>query len=367
MSLEVRIAHQFRGFLLDVDFAVETPGVTALFGPSGSGKTTTINAVAGLFRPRTGRIVAQGDVLLDTDEGIDIPTRLRNVGYVFQDSRLFPHLDARANLVFGWRRARPRPAQRELDRVIDLLGVADLLHRLPRTLSGGEKQRIALGRALLSSPRLLLMDEPLAALGQSMKQEILPYLERLRDESKIPMIYVSHSVEEVARLADDVIILEGGRVAAQGSVFDLFSSLSPETRELSVGAVIETRVVRHLPDDHLSELALGEARLIVPLVPAPERAIVRLRINARDITIALDAPGRISANNVLPAVVGGVRASGDGQADIQLLCGPAKLLAQITEYSRRRLALATGMRVYAIIKSVTVDRPGRGTLPTISA
>ncbi|MFZ1989448.1 MAG: molybdenum ABC transporter ATP-binding protein [Alphaproteobacteria bacterium] len=355
MTLEVRVKHQFAGFALDVDFSTGR-GVTAIFGPSGSGKTTIINAVAGLFHPRACRIVVDGEVLADIVAQRFVPPRLRRMGYVFQDSRLFPHLSVRDNLAYGSKRSTKPATRAELDSVISLLGLDGLLARRPRNLSGGEKQRVALGRALLSSPRLLLLDEPLAALGQAMKDEILPYLVRLRDEAKVPMLYVSHSVDEVARIADELVLLEAGHVTAQGSVFDLFSSLSPAAEALADGAIIEARVAKHLPEEQLSELAFGNAQLLVPAVPNAAGSSVRIRILSRDITIALDPPGRISANNVLAVTVGEIRIVAAGEADVQLLAGDARLVARITRYSLGRLALAPGMKVYAIIKSVTVDR-----------
>ncbi|HXZ67300.1 MAG TPA: molybdenum ABC transporter ATP-binding protein, partial [Alphaproteobacteria bacterium] len=277
MTLEVRVAHSFRGFTLDASFKAERRGVTAMFGPSGSGKTTIINAVAGLFRARECRVSMDGEVLTDTSARKFVTPRLRRMGYVFQDSRLFPHLKVRDNLVYGARRSGKPIARAQIDSVVNLLGLDNLLGRLPRNLSGGEKQRVALGRALLSSPRLLLLDEPLAALGQAMKDEILPYLVKLRDEARVPMLYVSHSVDEVARIADELVLIDAGRVTAQGSVFDLFSSLSPAAEALADGAVIEARIATHLAEEQLSELAFGNARLLVPALHGTAGSLVRIR------------------------------------------------------------------------------------------
>lgn len=358
MSVEIAIAHRFGDFGLDVDFVVDRPGITALFGPSGSGKTTTIDAVAGLLKPDRGRIAVNGDTLLDTGRQIHVPPRKRRFGYVFQDARLFPHLSVRANLLFGWKRAPNRAPQAEVDRIIALLGLAHLLARAPRTLSGGERQRAALGRALLANPVLLLLDEPLAALDQPRKQEILPYLERLRDEAKTPMLYVSHSIDEVTRLADRMIVLNDGAVAAQGTVFDIMSRLDlfPLTGRFEAGAVIEARVAAHDERHHLTELTFDGQSLYVPRIDAPPGTPVRMRIRARDVTLALDRPTRISANIVLPATIVEIRSDPGAHADVQLACGNAKLIARITRHSVERLELEPGVAVFALVKSITVDR-----------
>jgi molybdate transport system ATP-binding protein len=360
VSVEVRLRHDFPGFALDVAFALERDGVTALFGASGSGKTTVVNAIAGIFAPREGRIVIAGRTVFDTAAGIRVPPRLRRAGTVFQDARLFPHMSVRDNLLFGWRRAAEPADASEIDRVVALLGLAHLLARRPRALSGGEKSRVALGRALLASPALLLLDEPLAALDAERRAEILPYLERLRDEALLPMLFVSHSLDEVSRLAHDVVVLKNGRVAAQGSVFDLLTGL--ELPELAgsppLGAVIAATVAAHRADG-LSELAFDGGILLVTRRAEPVGARLRLRIRAEEILLALEEPRQISANNVLAATVLAVRASG-GQADVQLACGPTRLVARITEASAARLGLAPGKPVHAIVKSVTVDTSQSG-------
>lgn len=358
MSVEIALSHRLADFALDVDFVVDRPGITALFGPSGSGKTTIIEAVAGLLRPDSGRIAVNGTPLLDTARGLDVPPRRRRFGYVFQDARLFPHLSVRSNLLFGWKRARPRAPQAEIDRIVELLGLGRLLARAPRTLSGGERQRVALGRALLSSPRLLLLDEPMAALDQARRQEILPYLERLRDETRTPMLYVSHAIDEVTRLADRMVVLNEGRIAAAGSVFDITARLDlfPITGRFEAGAVIETRVKSHDEVHDLTELALDGHSLLVPRVDATPGTQVRVRIRARDVTLALDRPARISANIILPATVTEIRSDPGAHADVQLACGDARLIARITRHSVARLALAPGTPVFALVKSITVDR-----------
>lgn len=354
MSIEVALRHSFPGFALDVDFRAGR-GVTAIFGPSGSGKTTIVNAIAGLFRPKQGRIVMDGGVALDTARGVFIPARARRAGYVFQDARLFPHMTVENNLRFGWRRAARRASEAEVEHVVDLLGLSPLLRRYPRALSGGEKGRVALGRALLSGPEILLLDEPLAALDVGRRSEILPYFERLRDETALPIIYVSHAVDEVARLADEVVVLADGRVAAQGPVFDLLTRIEGGLGIDPVGAVIDARVAEHRAGDGLSALDFDGGTLLVARIPRQAGRRVRVRMRAEDILIALEEPKAISANNVLAALVVGVHMRRGSQADVQLACGATRLVARITRASAERLALEPGARVFAIVKSVIVD------------
>jgi molybdate transport system ATP-binding protein len=355
MSISIQLCHDFGGFALDAQFEIPKPGITALFGPSGSGKTTIVNAIAGLLKPQQARIVIGGETVLDTRARIAVPPRLRRIGYVFQDSRLFPHMNVESNLRFGWRRSAMRADESEFSRIVSLLGLEPLLARRPLKLSGGEKSRVALGRALLSSPRLLLLDEPLSALDGARKAEIMPYLERLRDEAKLPMLYVSHSLDEVARLADDVIVLQNGRVAAKGPVFDMLAGLeiSELTGAPSYGAVIDTQVAEHR--DGLSILAFEGGALIVPLLGNVIGSRLRVRIRADDVMLALEEPRGVSANNVLRCTISALRLTDMSHAEVQLVCGGARLLARITRASAKRLALAPDMVVFAIAKSVIVD------------
>jgi molybdate transport system ATP-binding protein len=354
MTLAVSLKHRAGAFSLGVDFEIERPGVTALFGASGAGKSTVVNAIAGLLRPQAGSIVIDGETVLDTETRVFVPARLRRMGYVFQDARLFPHLSVESNLRFGWRRARPRVANAQFDEIVEILGLAPLLARRPAGLSGGEKSRVALGRALLASPRLLLLDEPLASLDAPRKREILPYLERLRDLERLPMIYVTHSTDEVARLADGMVVLQNGRVVAQGSVFDLLSD--PELGALvpSHGAVFRARLASHRADG-LTTLAFDGGSLFVPRLARPPGTLLRVRLRADDIMLAREAPRDISANNVLAAEILSVHAGNPDQAEIRLRCGSVKLVSHITRASRERLALAPGQQVFAIVKAVTVD------------
>jgi molybdate transport system ATP-binding protein len=355
MSVEVELRHSFGAFALDVAFKIERAGVTALFGPSGAGKTSIVNAIAGLLRPEEGRIVVNDRIVLDTKAGVFVPARGRRTGYVFQDAKLFPHMSVDDNLRFGWRRA-PEPAgESEIAHVIELLGLSYLLTRYPKALSGGEKGRVALGRALLSSPDILLLDEPLAALDAARRSEILPYLQRLRDETKLPMVYVSHNVDEVARLADEIVVLRDGCSIAQGSVFDLLTRIENESDIHPMGAVLDARVESHRPADGLSVLSFNGGELTVSQIARAVGARIRVRVRAEDIMLAREEPRAISANNVLPATVSAIRVDEGPQAEVQLACGATRLVARITRASTARLALQPGVPVFAIIKSVIVD------------
>ncbi|MGH6876604.1 MAG: molybdenum ABC transporter ATP-binding protein [Rhizomicrobium sp.] len=354
MTIACALRHRLGGFTLDASFDVQGHGVTALFGASGAGKTTIVNALAGLLRPDEGRIIIDSDVVVDTSRKVFVPARLRRTGYVFQDARLFPHLNVENNLRFGWRRVAQRIRPVEFDEIVDLLGLAPLLARKPGRLSGGEKSRVALGRALLASPRLLLLDEPLAALDATRKAEIFPYLERLRDQARLPMLYVTHSTDELSRLADDMIVLRDGRVAAQGSVFDLVSD--PELGALvpAHGAVFPARITEHR-EDGLTTLAFDGGKLFVPRIARPPGTALRVRLRADEVMLARKAPEEISANNVLPAEVISVHAGHADHVDIRLRCGKVRLVSRITRSSVVRLGITAGQPVFAIVKSVTVD------------
>ena len=358
MTLSVEIAHQFGRFALDVGFALDRPGVTALFGASGSGKSTVVNAIAGLLRPRRGRIAVNGDVLLDTDRGIAVPARRRRIGTMFQDARLFPHLSVHANLLFGWRRAQAPAPRGDVDRLIDLLGLGPLLDRRPATLSGGERQRVALGRALLCGPRALLLDEPLASLDAARKGEILPHLERLRDERALPIIYVSHAIDEVVRLADALVLIEDGRTVAAGPLVDVLSR--PELRALTgghdFGAVLEATVDHHDAPFRLTVLRTAGGALHVPLVEAPIGSPVRVRIRARDVAVALYPPEKSSVLNVLAGRVADIRQDSGSDAVVRVDLGGVFLLAAVTRLSVHRLGLVPGQPVHALVKAVALDR-----------
>lgn len=357
MSLDVAIRHRFPTF--DIDVAFEAPtGVTALFGRSGAGKSTVVNAVAGLLQPLHGHIAINGTRLLDTDAQLCIPAHQRRVGYVFQDARLFPHLTVLGNLLFGRRFSDVPLATAELDRIVDLLGIGSLLSRRPGALSGGEKQRVAIGRALLSAPRLLLMDEPLASLDEARKTEILPYLERLRDELEIPILYVSHAVPEVARLATTIVALEEGRVARQGPAAAILAD--PEAFPLmgrqEAGSILVATVVAHDDADGLTELRFSGGPLITPRISAEPGTRLRVRIRARDIVLALRAPEGTSALNILPAIVQQIGRVDGPIVDVAIRCGDDDLLVRITRRSFERLGLESGTACFAMLKSIAVGR-----------
>jgi len=354
MTLDVGVRHSFDSFTIDAEFRVP-PGVTALFGPSGAGKTTILNAIAGFIRPKSGRISLDDVILLDIARNVLVPARRRCIGVVFQDARLFPHLSVKQNLLYGWKRSAKNPAIR-IDSIISLLGLSALLERKPKNLSGGEKSRVALGRALLASPRALLLDEPLAALDTKRKLEILPYLERLAHETRIPVLYVSHALDEVTHLAERMILLSDGRIRAEGTVFELMSRLDLYSGKdhLRPGAVLEATIENHDTEHALTALAFAGGRLIVPHIPRAPGDKVRVRIDAQDVMLALSEPPQISANNVLPAIVSDMRVDEGPYADVQLAMGQTRLVSRITKLSAERLKLAPGAKVFALIKSVTV-------------
>ncbi len=359
MTLSVRISQRLESFTLDATF--EAPaGVTVLFGRSGSGKTSVINAIAGLTRPEAGRIEVDGTVLMDTDTGTWLQPHRRRLGYVFQDARLFPHLTVAKNLGYGARFAPKDAAPVDRDKVIDMLGLGGMLDRRPGTLSGGEKQRVAIGRALFSSPRMLLADEPLAALDEDRKAEILPYFERLRDTFDIPILYVSHAAAEVARLATTIVVLENGRVKRVGPAGEVMAD--PQITPLgpgAAGAMLEA-VVLAQHSDGLTELDAGGLRLLIPQVVRQTGDALRVHIEAQDVMLALDRPEGISALNVLPATVRDIR-MGDGPgALVQLDAGGNLILARVTRRSVDAMNLKAGQPLFAILKAVSVARDAVG-------
>lgn len=358
MTLSVRLHHSFGTFTLDAAF--EAPaGITALFGRSGSGKTTVVNAVAGLLRAQEGRITLGDHLLVDTAAKVFVPPHRRRIGYVFQDARLFPHLNVRQNLLYG------ASSDAGLGRIADLLGIASLLDRRPGALSGGERQRVAIGRAILSEPALLLLDEPLASLDEERKREIMPYLERLRDETGLPMLYVSHSVAEIARLATTLVLIDAGRITASGPAARLMAdpSVAEAWGGRDLGAVVSGRVEAQ-DSDGLTRVVTVAGPLLLPRVNADPGAALRLHIMAQDVMIALDRPERISALNMLPVRVGEMREE-EGGVLVSLILGAAeeeRLISRITHRSARNLALRPGMTVHAVLKAVTLSRDevGRG-------
>jgi molybdate transport system ATP-binding protein len=357
MSLEVEISHRLGDF--QVDAAFETTGrLTALFGKSGAGKTTIVNAIAGLIRPNRAKISVDGEIFVDTERRVFVPKHRRRVGYVFQEGRLFPHLTIRQNLLYGrWFSRRTRSAS-EIDEVVGLLGIGHLLTRRPGDLSGGEKQRIAIGRALLAEPRLLLMDEPLASLDDARKAEILPYLERLRDESRIPIVYVTHAISEIARLASSVVLISEGRVQKVGPVSELLAdpALASVEGPAEAGGLITVRVESHDDSDDLTTLKAKGGALVVRRVDAEVGDELRIYVHARDVMLATDRPSGLSALNVLPVRVMKIGDASGPHVDVALDFGGERLLARITRRSLGKLSIEPGREVFAVIKSIAVER-----------
>jgi molybdate transport system ATP-binding protein len=362
MSLKVAVEKRLGSFLLDVAFAAPTPGIVALFGPSGCGKSTTINIIAGLLLPDHGEISLGEDVLLDTRRKIAIAAERRGIGYVFQDARLFPHLSVAANLRYAQRRARRAPYV-SLERVLAMLDLEPLLSRRVHRLSGGERQRVALGRALLSQPRLLLLDEPLAALDRDRREEVLPYLETLRDQLAIPMIYVSHQFDEVLRLATHIVLMQAGKVAAEGGITQM--SLDPKLRALigpdAVGAVIDGTVIGEDAASGLTRVRVGNGELNIEAARLVAGARMRVQLLARDVIVSTRMPQYLSVRNSLPGVVTAIDDDGTGNAgdlgsdlvSIDIGAG-ASILARVTRAATRELELAVGAAVWALVKAVSL-------------
>ena len=343
-------------FSLEATFAAAAGEVTVLFGRSGAGKSTIVNMIAGLVTPDDGRIASGERVLFDSATRIDLKPEKRRLGYVFQDARLFPHLSVRANLLYGRRFAPPARRKTALDDVVQLLGLGDLLKRRPATLSGGEKQRVAIGRALLSEPDLLLMDEPLASLDAPRKAEILDHIERLKAVTHAPVIYVSHAVDEVVRLADQVVLIGGGIVQAAGRPADVMGrpDLDPFVGAGAGGALIEAAVSRHDEDYALTELAFPGGTLRVPRLDLSPGAAVRVRIRARDVALATARPDAISVLNILEGRVISLGEPRGAAVDVVLDVG-VPLRAQITVRSATELELQPDTPVHALIKTVAVE------------
>lgn len=340
---------------MEMAFEVPTPGLTAVFGPSGAGKSTAIAAVAGLLRPDDCRIVLNDVVLADTAAGIWVPAESRRIGLVFQDARLFPHMAVRTNLNYGLRRAPPGPIG--FDDVVALLGIAPLLGRRAHTLSGGERQRVAIGRALLAQPRLLLMDEPLASLDNARKAEILPYLVSIKTTLRLPILYVTHAMEEVARLADAVVLMEEGHVTAVGDLSSVTSRADlPLARRDDAGAVLPAEVLAHDPVRQLSRIEAGGADLLVPLLDASVGAAIRIRIPAREVILAREAPTAISIHNIISGTVRAVFQDTTRHAAlVEIALARGAFLARVTPDAIARLALTPGAEVLALIKSVAIE------------
>ncbi len=359
MKLEVVIRKRLGALDLNVEFSAEAP-VVGLFGRSGSGKTSVVNAIAGLLKPDGGRVMVDGEVLFDSARGINLAPEKRRIGYVFQDGLLFPHLSVRKNLLYG----APRAAGGAIgfDAVVELLGLASMLERRPLALSGGEKQRVAIGRALLSQPRLLLMDEPLASLDNQRRMEILRYIERLRNELKQPVVYVSHAVGEITRLADHVVLMNEGSVLAHGAVQQIFNraDLRPHTGRYEGGALIEAEAVAHDARYFLTRFRFDGGELVAPGIDTPVGTRVRIRIRSRDVSIATVRPHGISIRNVLEGNVTGIVDNGGAIVEVAVRLGALDVPARISRQAREELAIEPGARVFLLIKAIAFDKRSVG-------
>lgn len=354
--ISVDIAKRLDDFALNVAFEAAS-GVTALFGRSGAGKSTIVKAIAGLIQPERGRIQIGDVVLFDSARSVNVAAQYRRAGVVFQDGRLFPHLNVQQNLLYGFVRAKGEKAI-DAASVIRTLGIESLLERKPLTLSGGERQRVAVGRALLAQPRVLLMDEPLASLDAARKADVLPYLEALNARFGIPIIYVTHDADEVLRLASDVVLLTGGQVAASGALGDVTSRLDlpAEAEALGLGAILDGRVEAHDTARGLSSVATAVGAFKIPLMARDVGARAAIRVAARDVAIALERPSAISVQNMFDAVVHEMRPAAPHVVRLALTAGQGRLVAEVTADAVERLKLAPGAEVVALVKSVALAR-----------
>lgn len=354
IQARLRLAHP--GFVLDVALDMPGRGVTALFGPSGSGKTSCLRCIAGLERAATGQLQVNGECWQDSQHGLFVPPHKRAIGYVFQDANLFAHLSVKGNLEFGMKRISAGQRQVAWDQAVELLGVGPLLERMPERLSGGERQRVGIARALLTSPSLLLMDEPLAALDLKRKQEILPYLERLHDELDIPVLYVSHAPDEVARLAEYLVLLDEGRVVAQGGLHETLTRLDlPTAFSEDAGVVIESVVAGHDPAYHLTRLSFSGGEVLVSQRHEAPGHRLRFRVHARDVSLTLERAEGTSISNLLPVRVEElVTADTPAHVLVRLSAQETPLLARITRRSADQLGVVVGKQLWAQIKTVAL-------------
>ena len=349
--LELNFTQTLGSHCLSINETLPASGITAIFGVSGAGKTSLINAISGLTRPEKGRIVLNNRVLSDADKRLFLSPDKRRVGYVFQDARLFPHYKVRGNLRYGMAKSMAG----QFDKLVALLGIEALLDRLPGSLSGGEKQRVAIGRALLTAPELLLLDEPLASLDIPRKRELLPYLQRLAREINIPMLYVSHSLDEILHLADNVLVLEGGQVKAFGPLEEVWGSsvMHPWLPQDQQSSILKVSVLEHHPHYAMTALALGDQHLWVNKIDRSVQSALRIRIQASDVSLVLQPPQQTSIRNILRAKVAQCL-DDNGQVEVQLEIGSRTLWARISPWARDELGIKPGLWLYAQIKSVSI-------------
>lgn len=361
--IELQYKVERAAFALDVKLELPLQGITGIFGASGAGKTTLLRCIAGLEPRAAGRLVVGGDTWEDSVQGVTLPVQQRNIGYVFQEPRLFDHLSVRANIEYGNRR-RPGNPTTDFDHIVDLLGLQALLGRSPAELSGGEAQRVTFARALLCSPQLVLMDEPLAALDSARRNDILPFLDRLHAESQIPIIYVSHNIDEVCRLCDHLVVMEAGRASASGPLQDVLVELDvPVLGGDNAGSVIEGNVASYDANDDLACLEFSGGRLWVPGKVGSEGANLRLRIQASDVSLCRSRPEHSTILNILPAHVDAIKAGDGASMLVRLLIGEDRIVARVTRRSIRELGLREGESLFAQIKSVAV-RTAAGCAPS---
>ena len=354
-SITARFQLDYDAFQLAVDLYLPGSGVTVLFGHSGSGKTTLLRCIAGLQRAPLGFLEINGSIWQDSERGLFLPTHKRALGYVFQEANLFPHLTVAGNLQFGLKRLAQAQNAAELSHIVELLGIDHLLARMPDRLSGGERQRVAIARALALNPQILLMDEPLASLDAKRKQEILPFLSRLHSELDIPVLYVTHAQQEVAQLADTLVIMADGKVQASGPLSDMQSRLDvPLAQDRDAATVWQATVVEHEAEYYLTRVAFAGGALSLPAIDAAVGTPLRVQIYARDVSIAVQAPAATSILNVLPATITGLADDHGGRSVVRLQVGKQALLAHITRKSSLLLGLHTGMEVYAQIKGTSI-------------
>lgn len=353
--LELDFSQTLGNLKLEVDVSLPGKGISAVFGLSGAGKTSLINVISGLTKPDKGKIILNGRTLVDSERGLFIAPQKRHIGYVFQDARLFPHYSVKGNLQYGM----PSAMLPQFDAIVELLGISHLLKRYPFTLSGGEKQRVAIGRALLTQPELLLMDEPLAALDLPRKQELMPYLEKLSQQVNIPIIYVTHSIEEIIRLASQLLLLERGKVIACGELESVWASeaLRPWLQHRDPSSIMNVTLVGQHADYPMSALALGQCHLWVNRIDRKIGQMLRIQIHAGDVSLVLEPPANSSIRNILPAQVDDIFPREDaGQLDVKLIVGGQILWARITTWAGDDLKLRPGQHLYAQIKSVSLSQ-----------
>jgi len=353
--ISARFQLNYGAFQLDVDLNLPGSGITVLFGDSGSGKTTLLRCLAGLQHAPLGFLEINGKIWQDSQHAVFLPTHKRSLGYVFQEANLFPHLTVAGNLQFGLKRISASLTPAALQHILELLGIEHLLERMPDRLSGGERQRVAIARALALNPEILLMDEPLASLDFKRKQEILPFLGQLHRELNIPVLYVTHSQQEVAQLADHLVILNKGRVEACGPLSETLSRLDvPLAQDREAATVWQATIIEHETEYYLTRVAFAGGTLDLPLLEAEIGTPLRVQIYARDVSIALEPPIATSILNVLPATISGIADHNPGQSVVRLLVGNQALLAHITRKSAMLLGLRLEMAVYVQIKGTSI-------------